>query len=451
MVFNVSAIPMHLKRTRALVVLVLCLITWANAAEKISDLRPTIVLVSIDGFRPDYLSSRTPNLDALENRGTHAKWLIASFPTKTFPNHYTIVTGLYPAHHGIIGNTFWDPAFQAKFSMSNREAVADARWWGGEPIWVTAEKQGVRTAPVFWPGSEAAIEGVRPSYYDAFDDRRPDDVRVEKLLSLLDLPAAERPRFLTLYFSDVDHAGHDFGPGSKEVKAAVEKVDGEIGKLVSGLRERGVLDQVNLIVVSDHGMAATSRKRTIVLDNYVDLKTVDVTDWGPVVSIRAKDGNNATVIEKLQHVKHAQAYLAADVPARWHYSDSPRIQPILLAAQDGWLVESRDYLDKHPEFQHGGNHGYDNAAKDMRATFIAAGPAFASHTTMAPFANVNIYSLLAYLLNLRPAETDGSINVFKDVLVKRTEAPPRMEKAPWRKERNQDARLREQPPIPVAH
>ena len=443
MVFNVPATLMRFQRTRALVVLVLCLVTWAGAAEKITDLRSTVILVSLDGFRPDYVGSGTPHLDSLIARGVHAKWMIPSFPTKTFPNHYTIVTGLYPAHHGIIANSFWDPTFQAKFSPGDREEVTNARWWGGEPIWVTAEKQGVRTAPVFWPGSEAPIEDVRPSYYEAFDDKRPDDVRVEKLLSLLDLPASERPRFLTLYMSDTDHAGHDFGPGTPEMRAAVEKVDTAIGQLLNGLKARGIEDQVNIIIVSDHGMAATSRKRVVVLDDYLDLKTVNVSDWGPVVSVRARDGNNAAVMAKLAHLAHAQAYLAADIPARWHYSDSPRIQPILLVANDGWLIESRDYMDKHPKFVRGGNHGYDNDDKSMRATFIAAGPAFASHATMAPFSNVHLYSLMAYLLNLRPVETDGSINVFKDVLVKQGDrVSPHPERAPWRKERDQDASRR---------
>ena len=433
---------MRFQRARGLFVLVLCLVTWANAADKVADLRPTVILISLDGFRPDYIGSDSPNLEALMKRGVHAKWLIPSFPTKTFPNHYTIATGLYPAHHGIIANSFYDPTFQARFSPSNREEVTNARWWGGEPIWVTAEKQGVRTAPVFWPGSEAPIENIRPSYYEEFNDKRPDDERVQKLLTLFDLPASERPRFLTLYLSDVDHAGHDFGPGTPEVKSAVGKVDTAVGQLLTGLRARSIEDQVNIIVVSDHGMAATSRDRVIVLDDYLDLKTVDASDWGPVVSIRARDGNNAAVMAKLARLKHAQAYFAADVPARWHYSDSPRIQPILVVAQSGWLLESRDYMDKHPDFHRGGNHGYDNADKSMHALFIAAGPAFATHATLPPFSNVHIYSLMAYLLNLRPAETDGSINVFKDVLVKQGDrVPPHPERAPWRKERDQDAAL----------
>jgi predicted AlkP superfamily pyrophosphatase or phosphodiesterase len=413
---------------------------FASAADRITDLRPTVILISLDGFRPDYLGSNTPSLNSLAERGVRARWMIPSFPTKTFPNHYTIATGLFPAHHGIIGNSFQDPNFKAKFSMSDRDAVKDARWWGGEPIWVTAEKQGVRTAPVFWPGSEAAIEGIRPTYYEAFDDKRTAEERVDKLLSLLDLPGAKRPQLLTLYMSNVDHAGHEYGPGTPQVDEAVAKVDAAVGKLLAGLRERGIEDQVNIIVVSDHGMAPTSRKRVDILDDYVDLKTIQVIDYGPVVSLRALDGNNQALFARLRHIPHVHAYLSNDVPARWHYSGSPRIMPILLVCDAGWLLQSREFVQKHADFQHGGNHGYDNRDKSMRATFIAAGPGLAKHAVLPPFPNVDVYSLLAYLLNVSPAETDGTLDVFKPVLVKRDD-PHRTERAPWRKELDQDARL----------
>jgi predicted AlkP superfamily pyrophosphatase or phosphodiesterase len=432
---------MRVPRSRALLLALLLLAALASAADRISDLRPTVILISLDGFRPDYLGSNTRNLNSLAGRGVRAKWMIPSFPTKTFPNHYTIATGLYPAHHGIIGNSFWDPNFNAKFSMSNREDDKEARWWGGEPIWVTAEKQGVRTAPVFWPGSEAPIEDIRPAYYEPFDDKRTADERVEKLLALFDLPVTQRPQLLTLYLSNVDHAGHDYGPGTPEMEAAVTKVDSALGKLLAGLKERGIDDQVNIIVVSDHGMAPTSRKRVDILDDYVDLKTVDVIDYGPVVSLRALDGNNGAVFAKLKHIPHVHAYLTADVPARWHYSDSSRIMPILLVCDEGWLLQSREYVEKHHDFQHGGNHGYDNHDKSMRATFIAAGPAFTAHAVLQPFPNVDVYSLLAYILNLQPAKTDGTINVFKSVLVNRSGGPPRTERAPWRKELDEDALL----------
>lgn len=433
-----AAMRIHRLRT-FLFVLVVAIV--AQAADRITDLRPTVILISIDGFRPDYLGSGTPNLNSLVERGVRAKWLIPSFPTKTFPNHYTIVTGLYPEHHGIIANNIWDDAIGAKFKTTDREQVQNSKWWGGEPIWVTAEKQGLLTAPLDWPGSEAAIEDTRPKYWEQFNEKVAAEDRVAKLLTYLDKPSPERPRFLTLYMNEVDDAGHDFGPASPEVSEAVAKVDAAVGTLLAGLRERGIEDQVNIIVVSDHGMAPTSRKRLIELDRYLDLKTVRVTDWGPPIALNALNGNNVALQEELKRVPHARVYMTANVPARLHYSDSSRIMPVLLLPDEGWTINSHDWVEKHPKFEHGGQHGYDNNAKSMRATFIAAGPAFASHATLEPFSNVHIYSLMAYLLNLKPAETDGSINVFKSVLVKSTEAPRRIERAPWRKERIEVAGL----------
>ena len=418
----------------ASVVLVAMLPLLGNAAEKIKDLRPTVLLISIDGFRPDYLGSSTPNLNALAERGVRAKWLIPSFPTKTFPNHYTIVTGLYPAHSGIIANNMVDPTTGAKFTPKDHQEMQNPAWWGGEPIWVTAEKQGVVTAPLDWPGSEAAVKDTHPTYWREFDPKLTASDRVAKLLPYFDKPAAERPRFLTLYMDEVDEAGHAFGPGSREVREAVTNVDTAIGVLMAGLRERGIDDQVNIIVVSDHGMAPTSRKRMVVLDDYVDLKTLSVADWGPPVALRALDGNNAALVEKLKRVPHAQVYLANDFPARFHYADSPRIMPVILLAQEGWTITSRDAVEKNPQWTHGGQHGYDNELKSMRATFIAAGPAFTQHAILPPFSNIHLYALMAYLLNLRPAETDGSINVFKSVLVKRSEVPRHVERAPWRQQ-----------------
>jgi predicted AlkP superfamily pyrophosphatase or phosphodiesterase len=421
----------RVSRRVALFALFVCAI-FCNAADRITDLRPTVLLISLDGFRPDYLGSGTPNLNALAARGVRAKWLIPSFPTKTFPNHYTIVTGLYPAHTGIIANNMVDPNINSKFTPTDRQQMQNPAWWGGEPIWITAEKQGLETAALDWPGSEAAIENTHATYWREFDPKLTASDRVQKLLPYFDKPIAQRPRFLTLYMDEVDEAGHAAGPDSHEVREAVTKVDKAIGELIAGLRERGIDDQVNIIVISDHGMAPTSRKRLIVLDDYVDLKSVSVADWGPPVALRALDGTNAALADKLKSVPHAHAYLASQLPARFHYTDSPRIMPVLLLADEGWTISSRGYVDSHPEWTHGGQHGYDNDLKSMRATFIAAGPAFSQHAILPPFSNVHIYSLMAYLLNLRPAETDGSINVFKSVLVKRSEAPRHVERAPWR-------------------
>jgi predicted AlkP superfamily pyrophosphatase or phosphodiesterase len=407
------------RKLRLYVVLVLLLLAHNVFAADIRGLKPTVILISIDGFRYDYFGKApTPNLDSLIARGVRARYMVPSFPTKTFPNHYTLVTGLYPAHHGIVANTMWDDDLRANFKMSDRKQVRDARWWGGEPIWVTAQKAGQKTAPMYWPGSEAAIEGLMPTYWEAYDEKNKTtfEYRVDKVLSWLDLPVPERPTFLTLYFENVDQAGHDYGPDSPQLLAAMERVDQMIGLLLQGLAARGIEDQVNIVVVSDHGMAACSRQRLIMLDDYIDLSKVIVVDTTPVLAAKAKDGNHAALVAKLKLVPHLTVYTSDTVPQRLHFSGNPRITPVIAVADVGWTITSHDYVAKHPDKKYGGDHGYDNAASQMRAIFVAAGPAFKPHRTLPGFPNVDVYPLLAYLLNVVPARNDGNIGVFQPVL-----------------------------------
>jgi predicted AlkP superfamily pyrophosphatase or phosphodiesterase len=407
------------QKFRRSVLFVLFLFSVHLFAAQIRDLKPTVILISIDGFRYDYFGKApTPNLDSLIARGVRARYMVPSFPSKTFPNHYTIVTGLYPAHHGIVANNMWDDSLHAQFKMSDRKQVQDARWWGGEPIWVTAQKAGQKTAPMYWPGSEAAIDGLMPTYWEAYDDKHPTafDYRVNKLLSWLDLPVADRPTFLTLYFEDVDTAGHDYGPDSPQLVEAIERVDRALGLLLPGLKARGIEDRVNIVVVSDHGMAACSRDRLIYLDDHVDPSKVIVVDTNPVLAIKARDGDNAALLAKLRRVPHLTVYTPETVPARLHFSGSPRITPVIAVADVGWTITSHDYVARHPNKKYGGDHGYDNAAPEMRAIFIAAGPAFLPHRTMPGFPNVDVYPLLAHLLNVTPARNDGTMKVFQPVL-----------------------------------
>jgi predicted AlkP superfamily pyrophosphatase or phosphodiesterase len=406
----------------------------AHAAERITDCRPTVILVSLDGFRPDYLDKvDTPNLHEVIDRGAHAKYMIPSFPTKTFPNHYTIVTGLYPAHHGIVANDMYDPILKEKFSKKNPESMRDPRWWGGEPIWIAAEKQGIRTAPLMWPGALVDHDGVRPEYREEYAKDETPAQRVDKLLALLDRPVTERPQFLTLYLDSVDDVGHDFGPDSSQVRDAVTEIDRAIGQLRSALHERGIDEQVNLLIVSDHGMASVPRRKVVIIDGYLDPKSVDVVDSSPVLSLIPKDGDVQGLYKKAQRIPHAKAYLASQMPERWHLGDSPRITPVVVVVNDEWTVTSREYLETHERLDLG-NHGFDNTEKDMRAIFLAEGPAF-EHGTLKPFSNVNVYSLLAFLLNIVPAKTDGSLEVFRPVMNQRTQTnPTRKERAPWQKE-----------------
>jgi predicted AlkP superfamily pyrophosphatase or phosphodiesterase len=384
-------------------------------ARKIKDLKPSTLLISFDGFRWDYLDkARTPNLHRLMKEGVRAEALIPSFPTKTFPNHYTIVTGLYPEHHGIIANNIWDPHLQRKFTTDNRVEVGSSDWWGGEPIWVTAEKAGMKTGVLFWPGSEAAIEGVRPTYWLRHDSKMSHEKRLNTFFEWLDKPQAHRPQFFTLYFQDVDDAGHHYGPGSPEQIAAVEKVDATLGKLLEGLKTRGILDRINIVVVSDHGMVRVDPQDDIYLEDYVDLASVRIADWSPVLMIDGGN-DNAALIEKLRRMPHVQVYRKEDVPERLHFRDSNRIPPVIAIAEPGWMITTREKLKKR-EYPAWGEHGYDNADRDTWGIFIARGPAFKRGLRIPPFANIHIYNALCSSLGLQPAPNDGSPDVLAPAL-----------------------------------
>jgi predicted AlkP superfamily pyrophosphatase or phosphodiesterase len=381
--------------------------------------RTPVLLVSIDGFRNDYLDRTdlydAPNLRALAKDGVRAEALIPVFPSKTFPNHYTIVTGLYPAHSGIVGNRMMDLETREVFSMGNRKAVQDAKWWQGEPIWVTAEKQGCQTAPIFWPGSEAAIEGVRPTHWAAYDESFPNAKRVAQTLEYLS--EATPPCYLSMYMSDVDTAGHHFGPESQQTRDAVHAVDSMIGELVAGLKQRGMWGKVNLIIVSDHGMAATPASQRIVLDDYINLANVDMIDGSPLLALNARDGDQAALVARLNRAPHLHAYLAKDLPERWHFSGNKRIAPVEALAEEGWTFETREHMSAWKD-PHMGTHGFDNDLESMRAIFIANGPGFRPGARLPAFQNVNIYSLLTELLHLKAAPNDGKLDVFVPVLAR---------------------------------
>lgn len=371
----------------------------------------TVILVSLDGVRDDYLDRyASPNLHRIITGGVRAP-LMPVFPTKTFPNHYTIVTGLLPEHHGIVENTIFDPVFDARFRISDTGAVTDARWWGGEPLWVTAQRQGQVAAAFFWPGSEAPIEGIRPRYWMRYNDRVPDTTRVRQVLDWLSLPDSARPTLITLYFSKVDHVGHEAGPDGPAVAAAVLQVDSAIGQLLDGLEARGLGGAVNVIVLSDHGMAATSTDRVIALDDYLAPALLGrVTGGSPVLGLWPEPGLEDSVVHALQG-KHAHlsVWKRADIPARFHYRAHRRIPPVVALADAGWsLSVTRRDLSDHPERYRGGAHGYDDTVSVMRAIFLAQGPAFRRGVLAPAFRNVHVYDLIAGLLGLTPAPNDGS-------------------------------------------
>ena len=391
----------------------------------LNDLKPTLILISIDGFRADYLEKYPhPTLTALAGEGVRAQWMTPSYPSLTFPNHYTISTGRYPENHGIVANEFYDPVLNATFGMSKREEVQDGRWWGGEPIWITAEKQGQRAAPVFFPGSEAEIEGVRPTFWKPFDTEVPDSNRVDALLSLIDLPVDKRPTFLTLYFSDVDHEGHESSPDSAEVARAVTVVDSALARLVRGLRSRNIYDKVNMIIVSDHGMAPVAPADVVILDDYFPAKEAERIVWGQqVTNIFPKVGAEQALFDsiKTDKLQHTQCYRKQDIPARFHYQASRRIGAIVCMAEESWRIFSRarwgDEQKKANRPTHMiGAHGYDNQLPSMRAIFIAHGPAFKRNAVVGPFPNVDVYDIMTSVLGLVTAKNDGDEKTARAVL-----------------------------------
>lgn len=400
---------------RRLIVLLTALIALALAAPACAADRPMVLLISIDGFRADYLyRGHTPNLLALAKRGVTGT-MRPSFPSKTFPNHYALVTGLRPDRNGIVDNTMEDPAIPGvTFRMSNADAVRDRRWWDeGEPIWVTAERAGIRAATMFWPGSEAAVRGVRPSYWRPFDMKVTPDQRVDQVLAWADLPAAERPRLVTLYFDDVDSAGHNFGPFSSEVDAATARVDAAIGRLLAGLDQRGL--PVNVVVVADHGMAGLSPDRVSYLEDVLSPDAYRALGSGAFMTIYPNPGRDSEVDRALiQSHANYQCWRKAEIPARFHYGRNRRVAPYFCLPETGWLLLAKRSASYRFEK---GTHGFDPESPQMAALFVAAGPGLKSGVVVRPFDNVDVQPLLAHLLGVRVAATDGRLGSFRAGLV----------------------------------
>ena len=389
----------------------------------IRDLKPTVILIALDGFRPDYLDKYQPtNLNKLAKNGVRAKWLIPSFPTKTFPNHYTVATGLYPDNHGIIENNMYDRNFDAEFHLDNEE-VRKGRWWGGEPIWVTAERQGQRAASYFFPGTDADILGVRPTYNRDYNGRVPNELRVDSILAWLDLPQDKRPTMLTLYFSLIDDAGHEFSGDAVETKYEVQNIDRTIGRLVDGLRRRKIDKQANLIIFSDHGMAPYTRREAIILDEIFDKELAERVFYvGEFVQIFPKAGKEDEIYQavKSKLPLNAKIYRKSELPARYKFGTHPRIAPLLVLPDEGGIVMTRKAYDQAKKDggldKLRGAHGYDNQLESMRATFIAHGAAFKGGAVVEPFENVHVYNLMAKILGLTPAKNDGDFEKVRDFL-----------------------------------
>ena len=379
------------------------------AAPALADPAP-VILISIDGFRADYLDRGvSPTLSALAAGGVRAERMIPSFPSVTFPNHTALVTGLVPDHNGIINNAFADPAMPAAFSMASK----DERWWGeSTPIWITAERAGVHSGVMFWPGVAVPHEGTLPGLFHDFDRKVSYTERVDTVLGWLDLPADKRPALELLYFETVDGAGHSFGPDSSEVNIAITAVDTAIARLVAGLKARGIA--ANLIIVADHGMAPIKPGNPVFLDDLIDVPAVKVSFDGTIVGIDIPDTARAKAVHDalLHHQPHMQCWDKAKIPADLHYGSNPRVPDVVCAVETGWLVLTHESFARgqtaHPGVEKGA-HGYDIHDPLMGALFIANGPAFNTGQVIPPFPNVDIYPLMTRLLGITPLPNDGHL------------------------------------------
>lgn len=383
-----------------------------------------LLLISIDAYRADYIHrGLSPTLAMLAHDGVQADSMQPSFPSLTFPNHYTLVTGLRPDHHGIVNNTMADPQL-GRFSLGNRKAVSDGRWWNeGTPIWQTADAHGLRTATMFWPGSEADIHGHHPDDWKPFDGSVSANARVDQILAWLNVPAPQRPTFLTLYFDAVDHAGHQYGPDTPQVDDALRSTDAALARLVRGLKQDGLFDQMNIIVLADHGMAGVPADHNVLIDTLLPLDQVQTVGTGilagfnPASNTPQAQGDFAAIEQTLeQPQQHMRCWDKTRVPARLLYGSNPRVPQLLCLADTGWRITTREYMASHAGKVSLGEHGYDNADPLMQALFVAHGPDFLQGAKVPAFPNVDVYPLMTHLLQIPAAPNDGSYGTVKDML-----------------------------------
>ncbi|REJ80744.1 MAG: alkaline phosphatase family protein [Acidobacteria bacterium] len=384
----------------------------------------SLVLISLDGFRWDQLDfPEATNLRALAESGVRADGLIPVFPTKTFPNHYSIVTGLYAQNHGIVSNNMRDPEL-GEFRLSDRDAVTDPRWWGGEPVWVTAARAGLTTAAMFWPGTEAEIRGVQPTHWSPFDSDVPFSDRVQQVLDWLALDPDRRPRFITLYFEQPDGTNHRHGPESAQAHATIADVDARIGELLRGLDELGARQRTDLVIVSDHGMAEIHSERVVVLEDLAEFEEGELFESGALVQIFPRPGREDLLFDRLEGAHpNLRVYRREELPPSFHMAGSKRIAPIVAVPDVGWEAVRRSQKERMPDGPLGGHHGPDPRDPRMHGLFVASGPSFVAGARPGRFENVHIYELLCRILEIPPAPNDGDPGALSSILAPRASNP----------------------------
>lgn len=376
--------------------------------------KPYVIVLSMDGFRWDYPEkAKTPNLDNIEKTGVRAQASIPCFPTKTFPNHYSMATGLYPDNHGIIFNRFYAPDLDRFYAIGNSEAVTDSSFYFGEPIWVTAEKQGVKSASYFWVGSEASHDGLYPAYYYNYDGSVPYEKRIDGVIKWLTLPEEKRPHLIMWYLEEPDSKGHDVGPDHPEMVNTIEYLDSIVGVFYKKISDLPFTDQINVIITSDHGMGAINSERTHYIYDIIKkewCKYIDGAD--PVYSIEANEGFYDSIYYHFTQTEHVKIWKKSEIPPRLNFGNSPRIKDFVVVADSSWSLSKR----KHKNEYSGGTHGFDNRNTDMHAIFYAYGPAFKKGYKHHAINNIDLYPLICEILGLKPAPVDGKLENTMEML-----------------------------------
>jgi predicted AlkP superfamily pyrophosphatase or phosphodiesterase len=381
---------------------------------------PYVILVSFDGFRHDYVEKyNAPTFKSIYKKGSYTTAMVPSFPSKTFPNHYTLVTGLYPGHHGIVDNIFYDKAKGVMFYKNDREQVVDPYFYGGVPLWELARQQGMRSASYFWPGSEMSLESRRPEYFFKYDEKVPAEKRIDQAFEWLKLPDTERPHLIALYFSSPDHEGHTKGPEAEETAKAVLKSDSLLNALLTGLKNIDL--PVNVIVVSDHGMKeiVQTPDAFIFLSELIDTKrkAVKVTNGGTQADVYMSNPTSRDSLYVLlkSKEKNFKVYKKEEFPDRWYYN-TDRVGDLLIVATPGYFMRDTNAVVANPNR---GEHGYDPLiVTDMHGIFFAIGPNIRKGVEVPPFQNVNIYPLVAKILGLKIPPIDGKFEILENVYKK---------------------------------
>lgn len=375
------------------------------------------LLISFDGFSHKYLEKvDTPHFDSLIADGVQAEGLIPVFPSKTFPNHYSIATGLYPENTGFVGNTMYDPEWEEWYRISDRQAVEDGKWYGGEPIWNTLEKQGIKTGTMFWVGSEADIQGMHPTHWKNYDDDMPGKARIDTVMKWMTAPDGQAVDFATLYYSDVDSKGHSYGTESDSVDQAIKRADRLMGYLKDQMQQNGMWSNTNIIIVSDHGMVDLSADKLIRLDQIINMGDTKRIIRGPMTMIQPKEDHTEQVYQALKSAEeNYRVYKKEELPVRYHLNHR-RVADIVMIADLGYTILDEEYEQEFIESLPRATHGYDNNKKAMQAFFIAHGPAFKEGEKVDSFQNIHIYELINHLMGTKPAPNDGSLDSVKVLL-----------------------------------